>query len=105
DGREAVVLRGARAARPDDPDLRRALATCYRALGDEASAADEAARAQEIVGRAVEWWTRFRGQALPLVWEGECVGHFPPGQADDYPRVKGACTASRSPQARPFATT
>jgi|SRR5262245_31911231 len=100
----AAVFREALAAHPDDPDLRRALATCYRALGDEASAADEAARAQEIVGRAVEWWTRFRGQALPLVWEGECVGHFTPGQADDYPRVKGAWTSSGSRQAGRFGT-
>jgi hypothetical protein len=98
----AAAFREALVARPDDPDLRRALATCCRALGDDAAAADEADRGRKIVRRAAEWWTRFRGQALPVVWEGDCIGHFTPGHADDYPRVKGRWTSSGSRRAGRF---
>src|SRR5262245_58232465 len=98
----AAAFREALAARPDDPDLHRALATCCRALGDEASAADAVDRAQETVRRAAEWWRRFVGQALPLVWEGEGVGHFTVGKTDDYPRLKGGWTSSGSHRARRF---
>src|SRR5262245_28788018 len=72
----AAALREALAARPDDPDLRRALAACHRALGDEASANAEADRVRQVARRAAEWWEQRRGQALPLVWEGAVVGHF-----------------------------
>jgi hypothetical protein len=98
----AAAFREALHSRPDDPDLRKALAMCCRALGDEEGATAEAKRDQELGRRGAEWWTRFRGVSLPLLWDGECVGHFTPGQVDVYPKVKGGWTSSGSRQAQQF---
>jgi tetratricopeptide (TPR) repeat protein len=97
-----AALREALAARPDDPDLRRALAACHRALGDEASAEVEVDRGRQIARRVAEWWEQFRGRPLPLIWEGAVVGHFTPGRADDYPRVKGGWASAGSRAAGRF---
>src|SRR5262245_54388343 len=67
----AATFREVLALRPDDADVRKALATCCRALGDDTGADDEVALAKAIARRAAEWWAHYLGQALPLVWEGE----------------------------------
>src|SRR5262249_362390 len=100
----AAVFREALGAPPDGPRFRRALAAVYRALGEEARCAREAARGLVSGRGGGERVGRWRGRGRPLVWEGEWVGHFTPGQADDYPRVKGAWTSSGSRQAGRFGT-
>jgi tetratricopeptide (TPR) repeat protein len=97
------AFRDALAISPDDPDLRKALAVCLRAVGDDAGAASEADRTREAVRRATERWARVEGRAVPLYWENELVGHFTKSPVnDDYPRIKGRFAAARSRAGRRF---
>ena len=88
---------------PNDADVRKAIATCLRAIGDDASAASEAEEAQKTLARAIAHWAQFQSREIPMYWEGELIGYFRVSPVlDDYPRIRGGWTSSGSRRAREF---